>query len=399
MKILIISQYYYPEQFQINDIAPELVERGHNVTVLCGLPNYPQGKVYSGYADKSKREEVVNGVNIIRCEQMPRGNNPLTLLLNYWSYVRNAGKLVKRLEPDFDVVIGYQLSPVTSMFPALKYKKLHGTPLLMYCLDLWPVSGQSHLPVKNGLVYKWLCKMSRTIYNAFDKILVTSKPFIQYLNEVNKVPMERMAYLPQHADMTMLELDLNAKDNGIVDFMYAGNLGAGSTLDVIVKAAKILGSRKDYRIHIVGNGSKKVRLEAMVVESGLQNNFVFYGNQKRSDMANFYKKADVLLITLRGNNAVGDTMPGKLQMYMTVGKPILGAINGAANEVIREAKCGRCVRAGDYEGLAALMNAYISHPQNYDVCGKNAREYFVWNFTLNKYMDGLEAELHKLVKQ
>lgn len=398
MKILIITQYYYPEQFQINDIAPELVKRNHEVTLLCGLPNYPQGKIYPGYKDCSKREEVISGVRVVRCKQIPRGNNSLTLLLNYWSYGRNAKKMVRYLDSDFDVVIGYQLSPIMSMYPALEYKKIHGTPLLMYCLDLWPVSVQAHLPIKNGLIYKWFYKVSRNVYNAFDKILVTSKPFIKYLYEVNGVLVERMAYLPQHADMAMLEMDLDAEGNGVVDFMYAGNLGTGSTLDIIVKAAKILGARKDYIIHFVGNGSKKAELEAMVAEFGLQDNFVFHGNQKRSDMPKFYRMADALLITLRGNNEVGDTMPGKLQMYMTVGKPILGAINGAANEVIKEAECGCCVKAGDYKGLANLMEDYISNPHNYNFCGNNARKYFVKNFTLGEYMNGLEIELCKLVK-
>ncbi len=398
MKILIISQYYYPEQFQINEIAPELVKRGHDVTVVCGLPNYPQGKIYPGYNDKDKWNEVIDGVNVIRCKQKPRGNNPLTLVQNYWSFVRNAKKVVRELYSDFDVILGYQLSPVTSMFPALEYKKKHGTPMLMYCLDLWPVSGQSHLPIKNGVIYKWLCNISHKIYNSFDKIAVTSQPFIKYLHEVNKVPYERMTYIPQHADTVMLDMDLTARENGIADFMFAGNLGAAATLDVIIKAAKILGPRKDYMIHFVGNGSKRKELEKMVSEYELQNNIIFHGNQKREDMSEFYKLADVLLITLRSNNAVGDTMPGKLQMYMTVGKPILGAINGAAYEVIKEAECGYCVKAGDYEGLANLMLAYINNPEKYNTCGQKARDYFIKNFTLDKYMDSLETELTKLKK-
>ncbi len=396
MKILIISQYYYPEQFQINEIAPELVKRGNEVTVLCGLPNYPQGKIFPGYEDKSRWEEVIDGVRVIRCKQKPRGNNPLSLIMNYWSFQKNAKQKVKELDGDYDVVMGYQLSPVTSMLPALTYKRLHGTPLLMYCLDLWPVSGQSHLPVKNGLIYKWLARLSRKIYKGFDKILVTSQPFTTYLHEVNGVEKERMGYLPQHADTSMLDMNLTAEDNGIADFVFAGNLGTGATLEVIVEAARILGSRKDYKVHFVGNGSKRNVLEQKVAEYGLQENVIFHGNQKRADMPAFYKMADALLITLRGNNAVGDTMPGKLQMYMTTGKPIFGAINGAANEVILEAKCGCCVGAGDYQGLATLMLDYIERSKNYAECGKNAREYFVKNFTLEKYMDCLEAELIKL---
>ena len=365
------------------------------MTVLCGLPNYPQGRIFPGYEDEAKRLEMIDGVRVVRCPQIPRGGNPLTLLLNYWTFAKNAGKAVKGLDPDFDLVLGYQLSPVTSMLPAVKYKKLHGTPLLMYCLDLWPVSGQSHLPVKNGLVYRWLCRLSKRIYQSFDRILVTSKPFIKYLNSVNGIPLERMGYLPQHADTSMIGMDLQAEDNGVADFMYAGNLGAGATLDVIVNAAKLLGPRKDYKVHFVGNGSKRAELENLVDKYGLRDNFVFHGNQKRADMPDFYRMADVLLITLRGNNAVGDTMPGKLQMYMTTGKPILGAINGAANEVISEAGCGACVDAGDYRGLAKLMEDYIANPGQYDGCGEKARSFFLSHFTLDRFMDGLEEEIQR----
>ena len=206
-----------------------------------------------------------------------------------------------------------------------------------------------------------------------------------------------MAYLPQHAGEDMLEMDLQAVDNGVADFMFAGNLGKGQCVDVIIKAAALLGKRNDYMVHLVGDGRMRHKLEQMVKENDLESNVVFYGNQKREDMPLFYKKADVLLITLRGNNEVGNTMPGKLQMYMTTGKPILGAINGAAAEVIEEAQCGSCSKAGDYQGLAKLMQFYIEHPKEYDVCGKNARNYFKRHFTLEHFMDALESELKILV--
>lgn len=393
MKILIISQYYYPEQFQINDIAPELVRRGHNVTVVCGIPNYPKGKIFEGY--ENLFEEEINGVKVIRCKNVPRGHNPFQLIRNYWSFVRESKKVVRELPADFDIVLGYQLSPISSMEAALEYKNLHGKPVLFYTLDIWPVSAEAMLHGKKNPIYRWVKHLSNRIYQGADRILVTSRPFIDYLRTLN-ISVEKMAYLPQHAGEDMLEMDLQAVNNGVADFMFAGNIGKGQRIDVIIKAAAVLGARKDYKIHIVGDGRMRHELEQMVKENGLEENVMFYGNQKREDMPSFYKKADVLLITLRGNNEVGKTMPGKLQMYMTTGKPILGAINGAAAEVIEEAQCGSCVKAGDYEGLANLMEFYINHPKDFDVCGRNARRYFKAHFTLEKYMDGLEEELSKL---
>lgn len=405
MRILIISQYYYPEQFQINEIAPELVKRGHDVTVLCGVPNYPKGKVFAGYETKESREikekEYLKntGVHVVHCNQYARGHNPATLILNYISFVQNSKKMVRKLPVDFDVILGYQLSPVTSMYAALNYKKMTHAPLVFYTLDLWPVSALSQLHTVNNPLYKIVAKISRKLYQGADKILVTSRPFIDYLHKINNVPFESMAYLPQHANAEMLEMNLESKDNGIADFMFAGNLGAGQRIDVIVKAVQILGKRNDYKVHLVGDGSKRKDLEAMVIANGLQDHIIFYGNQKRSDMPYFYKMADALLITLRGNNEVGDTMPGKLQMYMTTGKPIFGAINGAAKQVIEEAQCGACVYAGDAEGLAIIMKDYIEHPEIYVNCGDNARKYFREHFTLEHFMNGLEKELYSLVKE
>lgn len=398
MKILIVSQYYYPEQFQINEIAPELIRRGHKVTVVCGLPNYPKGEIFDGY--ENRFEEEIDGVKVIRCKNVPRGHNPLSLFRNYISFYRNANKVVDTLPDDYDIILCYQLSPITMALPAIRFKERTGKPLLLYCLDIWPESAQSHVKFKEGLLYRYITRLSSKIYNSCDRILVTSKPFIGYLSHKHSIFKEKFGYLPQHADDSMLSLDLSKTENDSrIHFMYAGNLGAAQRLDVVIKAAIILGKRSDYVIDMVGDGSKREELETLVKSNQLEGNIVFHGNQKRADMPTFYKKADVLLITLRGNNAVGDTMPGKLQTYMTVGKPILGAINGAAKEVIEEAQCGSCVNAGDYEGLAELMDFYLKHPKEYDVCGKNARYYFRKHFTLEHYMDGLEMELNKLVRK
>ena len=407
MKILIVSQYYYPEQFQINDIATGLVKSGHKVTVLCGVPNYPIGKVFSGYETTAQRDKAEQeyfektGVRVVHVNQVPRGNNLFKLITNYISFVKESRKKVRELVASkacFDIVLGYQLSPITSMYAALEYKKLTGIPIVYYTLDIWPVSAEGMLKSKMNPLMWPINTMSRKLYKCADRILVTSRPFIDYLHKVNGVPKDRMVYLPQHADTAMLDMDMAANNNGVADFMFAGNIGKGQCADVIIKAAKILGNRKDYCIHMVGDGSMRKKLEQMVHTEGLERNIIFYGNQKREDMYKFYRMADVLLITLRGNNEVGDTIPGKMQMYMTTGKTILGAINGGAKEVIEESHCGRCVPAGDYEGLAMLMQSYIEHPRDFDQCGKNAREYFKKHFTLEHYMNGLERELQCAIK-
>ncbi len=397
MKILIVCQYYYPEQFQINEIAPELVRRGHQVTVLTGLPNYPQGEIYTGYESGNKRKEIMAGVKIVRVKEHPRKQGAKNLFFNYISFARNGSKAIKKFSPDYDIVFCYQLSPVTMAKPAINYAKKYKKPLLLYCLDIWPESAKDHIEIP--VVYEMIRWISRKLYQKCDYISVTSRPFIDYFKEVINYPESKMSYIPQHADDSMMSQNLRDEENGVTDFLYAGNMGKGQTLDVIIRAAAELKDRKDFLIHMVGDGSKRTELEELSWELGINEKVLFYGNQERENMPKFYKKADVLLITLRGNNAVGNTMPGKLQMYMTAGKPILGAINGAANEVIRESKCGACVQAGDYKGLANLMADYMDCPQKYIECGKNAQTYFMKNFTLKKYMDSLEELMKEMVEK
>lgn len=398
MNILIVCQYYYPEQFQINDIAPELVKRGHDVTVLTGLPNYPQGEIYQGYENGKKRNEIVNGVRIIRVEEHPRKNGIRNLILNYISFAGKGLKEVKKLTSDYDIVFCYQLSPVTMVIPAAAYAKKFGKPLLLYCLDIWPESAKDHLNLP--LIYDLIGRLSRNLYRKCDHICVTSRPFIDYFKSEIGYDENKMSYIPQHADASMLNQNLETeKKDGIINFMYAGNMGKGQTLDVIIRAVAELKEKNSFVVHMVGDGSKRKELELLSKDLGVSGKIIFHGNQKRDNMPEFYKNADVLLISLRGNNAVGNTMPGKLQMYMTTGKPILGAISGAANEVIRESACGGCVPSGDYAGLAGLMADFIDHPQKYADCGKKGRAYFKKHFTLEQYMNSLEDLLYKLEKE
>lgn len=395
MNILIVTQYYYPEQFQINEIAPELKRRGHDVTVLTGLPNYPQGEIYSGY--QNVREETVEGVNIIRVPIHPRKSGALHLIWNYVSYVVLGNRTAKKLPEEYDIILAYQLSPVTSLYPAVTYKKKYGMPIINYCLDIWPESAQAHVKSDKGMIYRYISKLSKKLYQQCDHIAVTSRPFIDYLASKNGIETEKMSYIPQHADDSYLSLDLASEDNGIADFMYAGNLGQGQWVDVIIKAAREI-KNENFRIHIVGEGSVRADLEKLAKDLSVEDKVIFYGNQKRKDMPDFYRKADALLITLRGNNFVGCTMPGKLQAYMACGKPVFGAINGAANETIAQAQCGRCAAAGDYKGLAEIMRDYIHQPEKYSECGENARKYFKAHFTLDIFMERLEEQMRAMVK-
>ena len=384
MKILVLCQYFFPEQFLINDIVPELVKRGHDVTVLTGRPNYPDGKIKKGY----KKVDEYKGAKVIRAFEIGRSKG---LLLNYVSFLKSANRQIKKLD-SFDVVFTYELSPISMAAPLIKYKKKHpNVKSLLYCLDIWPESFNSHMPLKG--IRKIIARYSKKVYQAYDRIAVTSRPFIDYLNRVNEIDYNAMVYLPQHAVGDLIEKDLTS-NNQIPHFMFAGNLGKGQTLDVLIKALALV--QKPFIMDFVGTGSCEKDLKQLALKLDIEEKVIFHGKKTYLEMEDMYKQADALLISLRGNNEVGNTLPGKFQTYMSAGKPIFGAINGATYELIKESKCGDCVLAGDYEGLSKILNDYLESPNKYKDCGQNAREYFKKHFTLEIYMNSLEKELLSL---
>ena len=384
MRILVLCQYFYPEQFLINDIVPGLVNRGHDVTVLTGRPNYPDGKIKKGY----KKLDLYKGAKVVRVYEISRSKG---VIFNYLSYFKSASKKINQLG-EFDLIFSYQLSPVFMAAPLLRYKKKHpNVKSLLYCLDIWPESFNSHMPIK--AVRSAVAKYSRKIYQAYEKIAVTSRPFIRYLNEKNGIPLKRLTYIPQHAVGGLVDKDLSSQ-NKVKHFLFAGNLGKGQTLDVILKAFSLV--EREFIMTFAGCGSAEEELKRLTKELHLEEKVFFIGQKTYDEMEDIYRQSDSLLISLRGNNEVGNTLPGKLQTYMSTGKPIFGAINGAAHEIIEESKCGECVGAGDYQGLAKIITSYIDNPQKYSQCGINGRDYFKKHFTFDIFMDSLSKEITNL---
>lgn len=399
MKILVFCQYYYPEPFRISEICAELVQNGNEVTVITGLPNYPEGKILKEYKFFRKRKEIKDGVTIKRSWEIGRRRGKIFLILNYISYAISASFRALFMREKYDVVFSYQLSPITMVYPAIVYATNKKVPLFLYCLDIWPESAKAHVNNDQGKLYGYVKKISRKIYNQCDKIAVTSEPFIEYLEKTNNVEHSKICYIPQHAESKLLNCDLAAEKDDVIKFMYAGNLGKGQNIETIIKAVGVLNRRNDFLVHIVGDGSNLEVLRDLAQREKVSDKILFHGRHPEEEMYKYFKIADALLITLRGNNFVSHTMPGKLQSYMTTGKPIFGAINGAAQEVVKAAQCGACVSSGDYFGLAKLMEDYINNPGKYEKCGQNAKEYFLNNFTKDIFMGRLQSEFNKILEK
>ncbi|MGB7604956.1 MAG: glycosyltransferase family 4 protein [Lutisporaceae bacterium] len=398
MKILVVCQYYYPEQFRINDICEELVKDGHSVTVLTGLPNYPKGKIPKEYCWGRKRKEIINGVKVLRSFEIGRKSGIIGITLNYASYMLSASIKALSMKKDFDIVFIYQLSPVTMALPGIIMKKRSRNPLYLYCCDIWPESMKNILPGEKSFVFKLVKKFSKYLYSHCDAITVTSKPFIKYFNEEHSISTERISYIPQHAEDIYLQMDFSPADD-IVDFVFMGNIGIAQDIECILDAVEIIKHVPKFKVHFVGDGSYLNNSKTLAEKKGLDDIVIFHGRHSLEKMPKFYKLADACLLTLKAENLIGLTMPSKLQGYMAAGKAVIGAINGAAQEVIKESECGLCVNASDSKALAEVMKDFIENPNKYKNCGEKGREYFRKHFTKDIFMEKLEKELNRLAEE
>ena len=397
MRILVVTQCFYPDVYTINEIVTALVKRGHQVTVLTGLPDYTTSEIPEEYKHGKNRRQNFNGVDVHRVSIIPRKHGPIWRSLNYLSFVF-FGCLAARFKKwdDFDVIYVWEVSPVTMAFPAITLKKRYKKKLFLYCLDIWPECVKAMGFKERNPLYGIIHQISKKAYKKCDHIAVSSKPFFEYLERVNQIPRSKMSYLPQYASAEMLERDFTKKPNGHYDFLYIGNIGMAQNMECMIKAIALLKERSDVTFHIIGNGSEFERTKAIAQKLGADKVIKFYGSKPLAEAIEYYSLCDACILTLDGSNHIGDTLPGKIQTYMAAGKPIFGALNGAGNQVISESKCGGAVNAGDYKGLSGLFLDYIINSNKYVDCGKNARAYFQNEFTEATHFQTLERELEAL---
>lgn len=386
MKILVICQYYRPEPFCISDICEELVRRGHDVTVVTGIPNYPMGEIYEGYRHGKKRDEILNGVKVHRCFTIGRRHNAFRRVLNYYSYMLSSMSYIKRLSDDYDVVFVNQLSPVMMAKAGIKYKKKHGVPLVMYCLDLWPESLIAGGVRRGSGTYEFFYKTSRKIYMQADKIFVTSRSFSDYFEK--EFGIKNTDYLPQYAESVFTPEQCQKERNDYIDLMFTGNVGAAQSIETIIEAARLTSDITNLRWHIVGDGSELDNLKALA--EGMKN-IVFHGRRPLKEMPKYYAMADAMLVTMKKDPVLSFTLPGKVQTYMAAGKPIIGAIDGEASLIVADADCGICSGAEDARSLAENARRFVS--MNSRSCGENARKYYDKYFAKQNFIDRLESEL------
>lgn len=401
--ILVVSQYFYPEQMRINDICQEWIKRGYKVTVLTGIPNYPKGKFYDGYSLRKKRRENWNGIDIIRIPVVSRGNSSVKLILNYFSFVFSGffWSIFNKIKAD--IVYIYEVSPMTQVLPGIWYAKKNKIPCMIYITDLWPDNIEYIASVNNKFILSRIEKMCQYIYKNSNMILTSSRSFIDILL-ARKVSSKKLKFWPQYAeDFYKLESKTNNEipDDNKFNILFAGNIGFSQGLDILPDVANILKQKNiDVRFNILGDGRVKEDLILLVKKSNVRDMFNFIDKKPPERVSFYIANSDAVLISLIKNKAFEATIPAKLQSYLACGKPVIVSADGEIQEIIKQANAGLCSGSGDVLGLANIIDKLISLSQeDREEMGRNAVNYNKKNFNKHQRLDEIDSWIKELINE
>ena len=404
MRILIISQHFYPENFKINDIAFFLSANGYDVTVLTSKPNYPEGKFFEGYNFFNRNFEIIDGVKIIRVPTIPRlSGGALGLILNYISYLFFAFFTVMlKIKNKYDLVFAVLLTPVTSLLPMIWIKKRFKIPVILWVLDLWPDSFYANTHFRIKLLSRLIENISNQVYNNADSIFISSnyfrKPIVKRLNSVKK-----FSFFPNWAEDVFYDKIRNNSTNKFVypegfNIVFTGNIGESQGFEDIVEAARIT-SNTTINWILIGNGRKINWIKQQITDHNIKNIYL-PGSYPLSSMPYYLSLADCLLITLKKDKVFSNTLPAKLQPYLTSGNPILGNLSGEGLEIIQNHALGLGCDPGNPAELArlAMEMSLLSKAQISDI-RKNCLELNDKIFRKDKIFKSLISEINYFKKK
>jgi len=397
MRILVISQYFFPENFRINDLVFSLNKRGHNVEVLTGKPNYPKGDYFNGYSWTKPKFEEINGIKVHRSNLLLRKKGGgLRLFLNYISFVFFASARLFRIKGQFDKIFIYAPSPITVGIVGLIAAKKFKCKSYLWVHDLWPESVRVAGGISNNFILAMINYMTRIIYRYSDFILVQSPEFKPYIKNQN-VPDQKLIYYPYYAEDFYAVVDKKEKylelfPSGF-NLLFAGNIGVAQSFDTIINAFELI---KTHPINLIvlGDGRDKHRIQELVRTKKLENKIYFLGSFPAEQMSNYFACCDALLISLKKADIFSYTIPGKLQSYLACGKPIIGSLDGIGNKIINESSSGYCSPAENYIELSKIIIKLMNDTHQRKISfSKNALSYYEKNFKKESLLLKLEEIL------
>ena len=395
MRILVISQYFFPENFRINDVCFGLKDLGHEVSVLTGKPNYPYGKFFNGYTFFNNKIENYKGIKIYRSPLFPRGNGSgYRLFINYISFVFFGLIKVLFIKEKFDKIFVYAPSPITVGYIGVFASFIFRAKSFLWVHDLWPESVKDAGGIKNKLVLRIVDLMTRSIYYFYENILVQSPSFKNYLLRQG-VPNQKIIYYPYYAEsfykIVKQKKEIKLKFPEGLNILFAGNIGVAQSFDTIINASKIVRKKiKKFNFIIIGEGRDKKRVLNEISKNALNENFKFLGSYPPEKMPDFFACADALLVSLKNTKIFSMTIPGKVQSYLACGKPIIGSLNGIGAKIINDSKSGFVSNSEDSEALANSIFKFSKLSiNNRKELGLNGRKYYEKEFDRNNLLKRL----------
>ncbi len=323
MNILIVTQYFWPENFRINDLVLGLQERGHQINVLTGLPNYPGGKLFAGYRYLNKMRDNFNGVNVFRAPLIPRGSgNGTRLALNFFSFAICASLLGPLFcKGSIDAILVYEPSPISVALPGIVMKKSKSAPLLFWMQDLWPESLSATGAIRSKIILKMVEIVVRLIYHGCDRILAQSRAFCRSIVQLG-AEVEHVYYYPNSAESLYqpVTVEIDAPERVILPegfrITFAGNIGAAQDFETILNAAEELKDFKDIHLVVLGDGRMFKWVQEQVRSRGLKSTVYLLGRHPAEKMPRYFALSDALLVTLKKDAIFALTIPSKIQSYL-----------------------------------------------------------------------------------
>lgn len=390
--ILVVSQYFYPETFRINDICQEWIKRGYKVTVVTGIPNYPMGKTFEGYGLTKNRHEFWNGIEIFRIPLIPRGSNSIGMAMNYASFMMSgilAGR-IKNIKADF--VFSFEVSPMTQVLTGISFAKKLGVPHYLYVQDLWPENVVAVTGINNPVIIKPIDDMVDYIYKNSDQIFATSPSFVDAIcNRKVHVDRKKVHYWPQYAEEFYKPYEKKSipeiPDDDSFKVIFTGNIGYAQGLQILPETAKLL-KNENVKFVIVGDGRYLNEFKNEIAKNDVKDKFIMVPRQPAGRIPEFLAACDVAFLSFKNDNLWTKTIPAKLQSYMACGMPIIAAAKGETERIICEAECGICSDIGNAKALSEAIIKIL----DIDLVKMklNSRRYLDDNFNKQKLFDQMD---------
>ena len=348
-KILIVTECFYPEQFNINELAFSWQDRGYDVHVLTLFPSYPAGKIFSGYKNKFFSKEIYKAITIYRVYAVTGyKDNKFKKLLKYINFMTLGSIVAALIGRKYDYIFGFNVGALTAMVPAVVIRKLYKKPLMFWVQDIWPDSVYAYGFKKTKVLSGLLNLFVKFMFNNITSIAISGKGFENKLRPYVKKNLN-FNYLPNWAIKLNTNIEeIRLSDEGRVNFTFAGNIGKVQNLENIIKAFNMLSNEYQCKaqLNIIGDGSFSKQLKKI---SKHNSSIVFHGLKQRKEMAKFYKASDFLIVSLIDQPIFSVTVPAKTQTYIAAKKPILAIINGETADIIRDNHLGLCINPSDVE--------------------------------------------------